>query len=274
MDFGNYVIRKFSWTEWKNVQVAKSLVTQYDDDGNVYTVYGYDGPEVLTCTIWKGPVPDGVLAGGFTTQPQNDSAKTEFEASYKPYANIAIESRTKDGRLEVRHTTVRRLQNFNMRVFSFFTAKSGSLHNVNSVTGLPYHDVEYKLYDASGSLITDQALSGTAVKTVVDFEPHYNYEIVGGFADLPEGLRGGTTDQWFIGGVGIPDLPVEMYGSIPYISEINVEAVQISRVVSDGRATSYLPYKLYGYPTNKIRFYIKHPAGAQERFQFYLEHFT
>ena len=273
INFGSYIVRNFDWTGWKSVRDSKKLVTQYDDDGTIYTIYGYDGPEVLSCEIWKGEVPDGVKASGLT-QEQNDIDKADFEANYKPTANLPIEPKTADGRIDVHHTIVNRLQNLNLRVFSFKTSYSGSLHNVNPVTEDSYNDIEYMLYDSSGSLITDPTLSGSAVKTVIDFEPHYDYEIVGGFTDLPETLHMGSTDQWFIGGVGVPDLPPEMYGSIAYISEVNIEAVQTSRVESDGRATSYLPYKLYGYPTNKIRFYIKHPPGAQERFQIYLELFN
>lgn len=270
MDFGSFVQRKTSWTDWKGIQVSKKLVAQFDDNGSIYTIYGYDGPEVVLCNIWKGTVPDGVSAGGYT-QEQNDADKAEFETDFKPTANAPIVPRTADGRVDVHHTVVTRLQNLNIRVFSFYTADSGSLHNIDSFSGNDIGDVAYTLYDANGD-VTE--VTGSAVKTVVDFEPHYDYEIVGGFADLPRSLRDGVTDEWYIAGIGVPDLPPEMYGSISYISEVNIEAVQTSRIVTDGRSTSFLPYKLYGYPTNKIRFYIKHPPGAQQRFQIYLELFT
>ena len=130
------------------------------------------------------------------------------------------------------------------------------------------------MYDVSGSLITDPTLSGSAVKTIVDWEPHYNYEIIGGYMDLPLNLLNGATDQWFLSVIGVPDLPAIYYGSVPYISEVNLEAVTSGQINSNGRAISYLPYKYGGYPTNKLRFIIKHPAGAQERFQLYMEHFV
>ena len=261
------------------LKIDNAVVIDYTEDGWGEFKKWLDGTYAsLRITFAEDPQSYTVVAiddsvcRSFSMNKGDDAV--EFESTYKSASFSPLAMRTKDGRIDVHHTIVNRLQNLNLRVFSFKTSYSGSLHNINPVTEESYGDVEYMLYDASGSLITDQALSGSAVKTVLDFEPHYDYEIVGGFADLPETLHMGNTDKWFIGGVGVPDLPPEMYGSIAYISEVNIEAVQTSRVESDGRATSYLPYKLYGYPTNKIRFYIKHPPGAQERFQIYLELFN
>jgi hypothetical protein len=88
-------------------------------------------------------------------------------------------------------------------------------------------------------------------------------------------LRDGTTNQWFISAVGVPDYPPVFFGQVDFVSEVNLEAVTNQRVISDGRAVSFMPYNYGGNPhTNRMRFTIKHPAGAQQRFQCYLEHFT
>lgn len=86
INFGEFVQRSYQWLSWKPIQALKSLNTQYDDDGTRYTIYGYDGPEVILCTIWKGTVPDGVIAGGYT-QVQNDSDKSDFEVNFKNAGN-------------------------------------------------------------------------------------------------------------------------------------------------------------------------------------------
>jgi hypothetical protein len=276
MDFGNYILRHYRWTAWKAIAAAKVLVHQYEQapDGT-YTIWGYDGPEVHVCAIWSGSLPAGILAGDPSyDQSVNDTACVDFETSWKATANAPIEPKAKDGRPATRQTTANRTTNFNLRVFSFYTARSGSVHNVNPVTDADWGDIAYKMYDVSGSLVTDPTLSGSVVKTVIDWEPHYNYEIIGGYMDIPTALKDGATDEWFLSGIGVPDLPPQMYGSVPYISEVNLEAITAQRVVSDGKAISYLPYKYAGYPTNKLRFTVKHPAGAQERFQMYLEHFV
>lgn len=88
--------RTSQWTAWKATQALKRLTTQYDDDGVTYTIYGYDGPEVHLCTIWKAAVPDGLQ--DTYSQAQNDLDLADFEANYKTDANDVIEPRTADGK--------------------------------------------------------------------------------------------------------------------------------------------------------------------------------
>ena len=183
---------------------------------------------------------------------------------------------TADGRITVRDSTANRTTNFKLRAISFYTAElTAGFHNVSPVTGLDYGDVTMSLFQADGTPITTEEDEALAVKTVLDFEPHYNYEIIGGFLDIPSDLKDGTTDAWFIAAIGVPDYPPAYYGSIDFISEVNIEAVTSGRVMSDGRAVSFMPYQYAGMPhTNKLRFIIRHPAGAKKRFQLYIEHFT
>jgi hypothetical protein len=91
-------IRATTWTSFKTVLGNKKIVMQWDDDGAVYTIWGYDFPEVHCCTIWKGTVPDGVIAGGYS-QSQNDADKADFEsASYKPKGNKTVTPTSSEGK--------------------------------------------------------------------------------------------------------------------------------------------------------------------------------
>lgn len=92
ISFSNFIVRSYTWTDWKTILSTKSGVYQYDDDGTVYTVYFYDIPEVHTCSIWKGTVPDSIVDGGYS-QAQNDADKTDFTTNYQSTANKRI-SRT------------------------------------------------------------------------------------------------------------------------------------------------------------------------------------
>lgn len=84
--------RNYSWTSWKIVQNSKSLIYQYDDDGIIYTIYGYDGPEVHLCTIFKNIVPYSIIDSGYS-QIQNDLDKIDFENNFLIEANKEIEAR-------------------------------------------------------------------------------------------------------------------------------------------------------------------------------------
>jgi hypothetical protein len=71
-----------------NISLKRPSI-QYDDDGTIYTIYAFDGPQIFSCVIWKGAVPESVINGGYS-QAQNDTNKTDFESNYKPYANRPV----------------------------------------------------------------------------------------------------------------------------------------------------------------------------------------
>ncbi len=87
-----------TWTAFKAIVSPKVLSIQYDDDGSVYTIFAIDGPAGYIATIWKGTVPYGVIAAGYS-QATNDADKTDFETNYKPYANGQILDNDFDPRL-------------------------------------------------------------------------------------------------------------------------------------------------------------------------------
>ena len=88
----HYTQRTYSWTDWKAVYASKRLLAQFDDDGLTYTIWGYDGPEVHLCSIWKGDVPHGIVEGGYA-QEQNDADRADFEANVKPAGNRLLVSK-------------------------------------------------------------------------------------------------------------------------------------------------------------------------------------
>ena len=88
----SYTQRSNFWTAWKAARFTKVGVHQHDDDGTVYTIWFYDGPEVHTCTIWKGTVPDSVVP--VYSQAQNDSDKTDFETNYLSFSNSTTKTTT------------------------------------------------------------------------------------------------------------------------------------------------------------------------------------
>jgi hypothetical protein len=95
MDFGGAPQRSGLWSWFRPFIAQKSLSVQFSEDVSCYFVYGYDLPEVLSCTIWKGDVPSTVIDG--YSQAQNDADRAEFEARYKANANGPIMPRQGDG---------------------------------------------------------------------------------------------------------------------------------------------------------------------------------
>jgi hypothetical protein len=84
------------WATYKIYQVTKNLNTQYEENEEIYTIYGYDGPNIYICYIWKDKIPSSEIES--YTQEQNDIDKSEFETKYKLSANKPLSIRTSDGR--------------------------------------------------------------------------------------------------------------------------------------------------------------------------------
>lgn len=82
-----YTQRFYQWTAWKDQQLTKNGIFQFDDDGVIYTIYFYDGPEVIMTNIWKGTVPDSATVN--YSQVQNDVDKADFEANFLSNANLS-----------------------------------------------------------------------------------------------------------------------------------------------------------------------------------------
>jgi len=177
---------------------------------------------------------------------------------------------TEDGRSVVRQTIVNKAVTFRPRAITCYTADPSKLHNCDPA-GVDYEDVTVKCYKANGDEIT-QAPYTDAVKTVLDFEPAYYYEMIGGGIDIPTTITGGTTDLWYGACVGVPDIPAEYGGSIDLMNELNMEADRDGILLLDGRGVLGLEYSATLH-TNKIRFIFKHPAGESKRLLLMLEIF-
>lgn len=81
-------VRDYLWTDWKTIYNSRKFSYQYEDNGETYFIWGYDGPEVHTTIIYKNAVPDGIIIN--YTQSQNDSDKSDFETNYKTNGNSTI----------------------------------------------------------------------------------------------------------------------------------------------------------------------------------------
>jgi hypothetical protein len=92
-----YTQRTYFWSDWKSVFSIKGVDHQYDDDGTVYTIWFYDGPEVHVCTLWKSEIPSGLIASQVYTQEQNDSDVADFESNYLPTANSTLVHKAASG---------------------------------------------------------------------------------------------------------------------------------------------------------------------------------
>lgn len=253
--------RIYNWTAWKAVYAIKGSLFQYDDDGILYTIWAYDGPDVHLCQIWKGEVPYTTLVN--YSQYQNDTDKTEFETSYKSLGNLALTQSDTDGAAIVRNKAAKKGWTFCSLPFEFETSRlSDTLYSKDS-SGTDRTFITMKAYNAGGTEVTTAGLLNanyaTIVKTVIDFEPPFDYEIIGG--DLRTSNI--ITDDVRLWIVAAPDIAAPT-GSKEMGGGINLKYLAPGNVFSvDGRVSKYATYNAT-YHTSKIRFILKYPAGTNE----------
>lgn len=266
-----YTQRNYRWTEWKAVYAVKGLPFQYDDDGVIYTIWTYDGSEVHTCQIWKGTVPDSIT--GSYAQATNDTDKANFEAAFKSLGNTTLSQIDTDGAQIVRIKAAKRGWSFWSVPIEIVTSTLGATLFCQDSLGVAIPWITAKIYDGSDVEITTAGLLNanlnTCVKTVIDFEPPFNFEIIGGSLRINSNPSQDVR-LWI---VAAPDIPVGSGGSKEFGSGINLKFLAADNSWDiDGRVAKAVTYDPI-YHSGKIRILLKHPAGLQVNLMFVVQLF-
>lgn len=251
-----YTQIEYSWTAWKTVCSKKSLRFQYEDQGNRYFIWGYDGPEVHICSIFKTDVPQPFIDIGIS-QAQNDTDKADFESSYKATGNAPLTQFDIDGATIVRVKAAKRGWSYSSVPIEFQTSKLGSLYSKDA-SGNNRSYITLKFYNDANQEVTDSFLESTIVKTIVDYEPNFDYEVIGGSLFKTPSIANDTR-IWI---VAVPDISEAYGGSKEMLGGVNLKFIGGQNLLTiDGRASKMLAYNAT-YHTNKLRFIAKHPAGV------------
>lgn len=163
------------------------------------------------------------------------------------------------------------------RCFDFKTSSlylSNFDENSNSL-----NDVKVSLYNSSGSLLNKYNQDGSpilddpsyvnAIKTIVDFEPIYDYEIIGGYI-MQEQV---PTADIFVHIIAAPYIPYVAGGSRIMIRNKNLMFFPVGEQIRvDGRTSKRLNYNST-YHTNLLRLIVIHPAGYNSEMMSGVEHF-
>lgn len=258
--------RSYAWTGWKAVYAAKGSPFQYDDDGTLYTIWTYDADEIHMCQIWKGTVPDLTVAA--YSQAQNDSDKSDFETNFKSLGNMPLSQLDTDGASIVRIKAAKRGWSFWSIPIEIVSSTLGASLFCQDNGGNNISWITAKIYDGNNAEITTAGLLNanlnTCVKTIVDFEPTFNYEIIGGSLRI----NSNPTQDVRLWIVAAPDIPAGSGGSKEFASGINVKFLAADNSWDiDGRVSKSVTYDPV-YHSGKIRLIIKHPAGLQVNLMF------
>jgi hypothetical protein len=264
----HYTRREYTWTTWKAVYATKGSWLQYDDDGVMYTIWMYDGPDVHLCQIYKSEVPYSSV--GSYSQAQNDADKADFETNYKSSGNQPLYQSDSDGAQIVRVKAAKKGWSFWALPIEVTTSMLGANAYCKDSAGNDIGGITCKIYDGANAEITVAGILNAnlnlCTKTVVDFEPNFDYEIIGGSLRI----NSNPSQDIRLWIVGAPDIPAIYGGSKEFASGINLKFLgPDSEFEVDGRVTKFLSYNATTH-SGKIRLILKHPAGSQVNMQFTL----
>lgn len=249
---------QLKWNEFKATCAARNMAMQWREVKKVYWIIAFDGPFQYECVL---RIDD----------PAN-ADQLDFETNFKnaPTTNAKIDNTPKDSDgsplQRVKITTSG--WHYQLHGLEFSTSLLTPYSKKDD--GSDYGFTTVKCYDAAGNQLTTQAACDTgAVKTVIDWEPNHDIELIGG---MIKQIQAPTEDVriWVI---GVPDVPVQNGGSKPFATNINMKFIGIEEGVKvDGRAPKYLTYSPT-YHSSKIRLVFKHPAGLKHSMHMIFELF-
>lgn len=223
---------------------------QYTIPNDNSLVAKYATLDVLLTAIANGEASIGNGTNYFTTV--NDQLNWLKQVEPDP--------RDLDSRILVRTVAAKAGWTYQLNSPEFETSKLGSLLH-DDVNGNALNQCTLKFYDTNNvELTTQQDCDTSCVKTVLDFEPPFDYEIVGGTI---KPLAQITTDVrcWV---TAVPDIAAPT-GSKVMVQDVNLKFVTPENgIVADGKVSKYLAYS-NTYHSNKLRVTLKHPAGEKHK---------
>lgn len=257
--------RLFPWSNWKQNYSSRSVSFQMDETSELYKLWFYDGPEQHFCYIWKGSIVTGIYDN--YSQEQNDLDLTEFETTYKINANRGIQQIDTDGATIVRLKAAKKGWTFSAQAIEIETSTIGGNLYCKDSLGNNISGINCKIFNTNNEEITTSEQLSTCVKTVVDFTPPFDYEVIGGtlriFDSVDSDIR--------ISIVAVPDIPYAYGGSREMTANLNLRYLSPGNVLQvDGRVSKFLQY----HPTlhtNRLRFIFKHDAGITEKVMIVIE---
>lgn len=240
---------KLDWANFKT-QLDNGLPYRYFSIDNTYFIYAVDGNfEYETAII----------------QDDGDD-QADFEDNYQDSAFTTFTQFDTDGANIVRTKAAKKGWSFWAVPFEITTSTLDTLYAKTSDDS----DISWitcKIYNGSDVEITTPGIAGanllTCVKTVIDFEPTFDFEIIGGALRINSNPSSDIR-LWI---VGAPDIPAQYGGSKEFASGINLKFMAPdSSFDIDGRVTKFLKYDANTHQ-GKMRVILKHPAGTQVNMQ-------
>lgn len=246
------LLRKVNWSVLKSIKDSTGAPIQYIDLRGSYAVWLINGPFTVFSVV------------------QIKKEIVDFEQNYRDEANISLMKTDTDLVTYVRPKISKFGWAYQIRNASFETAKLSSLLNLDE-QGSDIGDITLKFFDDNLVELT----AGTQIEldtncryTQIEFEPLYDYEMIGGrvFTDAL------ISNDVLLNAVLVPDISAPAGGSFPMIQNLNLRFVNNAELNADGRISRLLEHDAT-FHTNKVRVLVKHPLLSKNKIQMAVEHY-
>lgn len=246
-------MNEVSWAVLKEFASSKGLPIQYIEQPTTYRIYVVDGSFGVFCLLDKSP--------------SDTTDLDDFETNYQPTANTNLNQLDTDGAAIVRLKAAKKGWSFWALPIELNTSTIGGSVYAKDSSGTDIPGITCKIYNSSDVEITVPGVLdvnlGTCVKTVLDFEPAFDYELIGGALRINSNPASDVR-LWI---VGAPDIPAAYGGSKEFASGINLKFLAPdSSFEIDGRVSKYVPYSASTH-SGKLRVILKHGAGVNLNLQ-------
>lgn len=250
---------ELNWSNFKGIINTKGLYLQWYDYDNHYWLYTVDGPLQFKCILYKFPA-DTTDLDDFVNNYKNSST-----------ANSRLAQRDTDGASVVRNKAAKSGWTYAAVPLEFETARLSDSVYSKLVDGTDRAGITLKAYNSSDVEVTTagvlNANLATIVKTVLDLELPYDFELIGGSLRTLTSI----TDDMRLWIIAVPDISAGSGGSKEMTGGLNLRYLAPGNEFRvDGRVSKYMSYNAT-YHTNKLRFIFTYPAGTNEQLSITME---
>jgi hypothetical protein len=255
-----------TWATIKSFSVTRNISIQWIDLDDSYHLKVFDGPFELEYALLKDGGSDQI---DFETNFKSQGNKSPLQNTVLTdgLGNVANQLDV-DNALIVRTKAAKKGWTYCATAFTFNLAMPNSVVALNYDSSLK-NWITNTCKDANGIVVTDPTMATSVVQTYVDFEPPYDYEVIGG--ELRQSATLIQDVVFFI--VAAPDIPAAAGGSKVMAEGLNIKFLAPGNMFSvDGRVSKLLTYNPT-YHTSKLRFVFWHAAGLQEQIMITVEHY-
>lgn len=237
------------WTDFRAFIVAKAVSPQYIQTNDTYYLFAFDYPMAVACVL---PM-------------DNSSDQTDFETNFKPTANKKLKTTDTDGSDLSRFKLAPTGWTFQDHSFEFTTGTLDSVYS-KKCDGTDFNFCTLAFYEEStpgietlisGVNLNQGYLDLHCTKTVIDWEPTHDYDVIGGeltaLSATPLDVR-----IWVM---VVPDIPA-IYGGSKELLVGGKNMKYCANYELDGKVAKHLVYNPTLH-TNKIRIIVRHAIGCK-----------